>query len=305
VSSVAERKTDDVIEVVVSMPNILEDNATAAVLEAGLGDAGFEIRDQGSFKRAEPGRVELVFFTPVAEAPALVARVEQALAPIGKHVGVTTRRVLDSEWRDKWKEYFKVVYVTSRIVIVPSWEKHEATTAEIVLHLDPGRAFGTGQHESTRLVLRGLDAIEQRGHQPRRVLDVGCGSGILTVAALKLWPESRAVMCDIDPESVRVALENLELNGLSERVRGESRELAKIPGKFDLILANIQLDVLASLMPELLARLDQGGVLIVSGLLGGQDALLEPFIAHGPGKLAVWGRGTEGDWCAMVLYRYR
>lgn len=296
---------DDWVEVVASIPSMLEDSATAAVMEANIGADGFEIRDQGSFKKSQPGRVELVFVTRGRDVAALTQRIDQALAPVGLHTEITTVPAPESAWRDKWKEYFKVFYVTPRIVIVPSWEKHEPTTAEVVLNLDPGRAFGTGQHESTRLCLRALDAIETRGHAARRVLDVGCGSGILTVAALKLWPESRAVMVDTDVDSVRVAVENLQLNGLESRVRGETRALGKLAGKYDVVLANIQLDVLEGLLPELVARVERGGVLILAGLLAGQEKLLEAQLGASKAgrEFAVWGRGAEGEWTALVLYR--
>jgi ribosomal protein L11 methyltransferase len=307
VTEKAAEPLNDWVEVVTSVPSVLEDAATAAVTEAGIGAGGFEIRDQGSFKRSQPGRVELVFVTRESDVGALTQRIDHALAPIGMHSEITTTPAPEAAWRDKWKEYFKVFYVTSRIVIVPSWERHSPTTAEVVLNLDPGRAFGTGQHESTRLCLRALDAIETRGFYAKRVLDVGCGSGILTVAALKLWPESRAVMDDVDEDSVRVAMENLELNGLESRVRGETRPLAKLPGKFDLVLANIQLDVLEQLLPALVARVEVGGVLIVSGLLKGQELLLEAQLAQSKAGrgFATWGRGAEGDWTALVLYRGR
>ena len=301
----AASEADDWVEVSASLPSVLEDAATTAVMEAGIGAAGFEIRDEGSFKRALPGRVELVFVARGREVAALTQRIEHALAPVGMHIDIHTTPAPESAWRDKWKEFFKISYITSRIVIVPSWEKHDATTAEIVLNLDPGRAFGTGQHESTRLCLRGLDAIEQRGFSARRVLDVGCGSGILTVAALKLWPESKAVMVDTDPDSVRVGLENLQRNGLDSRVRGESRPLGKLGGRYDLVLANIQLDVLEGLLPDLASRTDEGGVLILAGLLRGQETLLEQLLGRAPGRWAVWGRGAEGDWTALVMYRSR
>src|SRR5688500_19007459 len=105
----------------------------------------------------------------------------------------TAAAMPEAEWRDAWKRYFKVSHLTRQFVVVPSWETYEATDGEIVIDLDPGMAFGTGTHASTRLVLEELQALADTGALPARVLDVGCGSGILSIAAVKRWPTATCV----------------------------------------------------------------------------------------------------------------
>jgi ribosomal protein L11 methyltransferase len=161
------------------------------------------------------------------------------------------RRARDeSEWRELWKQYFKPRRV-GRFVIVPSWDKYDGP--ELRLELDPGRAFGTGQHPSTRLCLEMLDG------DAKSFADIGCGSGILGIACKKLWPAARGFAMDVDPDAVEVSRENAARNGVDLEFSTEMPE-----GDFDLVLANIQPEVLIPLAPRLMAL---GKRLILSGIL--------------------------------------
>jgi ribosomal protein L11 methyltransferase len=252
----------------VSLPaGALADEVAALVATSDeVAAGGVEVRDQ-----------EIVVWAPAAEADAAAEGLRAAarrLAEAGFEVDAAAVRVRpaapEHEWRDAWKKYFKVTRVTPRIVIVPSWTRHQAEAGDVVLDLDPGRAFGTGAHASTRLCLRELDDLAAEGYPVTRFLDVGTGSGILSIAAAKLWPNARGVGLDVDPIAVSAAEENLARNGVGSRVRVTDEAIDMIDGAFELVVANIQFDVLDALKEPIAARVATGGVLILSGLLAHQ-----------------------------------
>ncbi len=199
----------------------------------------------------------------------------------------------EDEWRDAWKRHFTATRIGRRWVIVPSWETYAPAPDDIVLDLDPGRAFGTGAHASTRLCLMELEAVAE---DVRRFLDVGTGSGILSIAAAKLWPRATGVAIDVDPIAVAAAAENLHRNGI-DRVVTSDGDLSDIDGRFDVVVANIQADVLERMAPALAAR--TAGRLIVSGLLLEQvGPMREVFSRTG---LRTDGVRTLDEWGALVL----
>ncbi|HWM86414.1 MAG TPA: 50S ribosomal protein L11 methyltransferase [Kofleriaceae bacterium] len=219
---------------------------------------------------------EVVFWVPRERGPAaeLAARSAAAeLAGLGQPIDparVASRPAApEAEWRDAWKRYFRTVRLTRQIVVVPSWDAHDPGPEDRVVHLDPGQAFGTGAHASTLLVLRALQSLADRGIAPRRVLDLGTGSGILALAAAALWPEAEVVAVDSDPVAVDVARENAAANRAST-VHVSGADLGALDGQFDVALANIQADVLAELAAPLCRRVGQGGWLVLSGLLSEQ-----------------------------------
>ena len=168
-----------------------------------------------------------------------------------------------------------------------------------VIDLDPGRAFGTGAHASTRLCLEALELLEDQGLQPRRFLDAGCGSGILSIAALRVWPAAHGVCRDVDPEAVETARENAVLNHVLPALDFEVGDAAASGAGFDLVLANIQLEVLERIAAPLAAAVLPGGALVLSGLLEGQDEpAARAYTAHG---LAVTSTLAAPEWRAVVL----
>jgi ribosomal protein L11 methyltransferase len=212
---------------------------------------------------------------------------------------VTT--VKSEDWSTSWKANFKPLRIGRRLLIVPSWEQAEAGPDDIVLSLDPGMAFGTGGHETTRLCLEQLENVLLRrpAAPPASVLDLGTGSGILAMAAARLGA-GRVCAVDIDPEAVEVARENLAINGLVERIECSTTPLEALDGHFDVILANILAEELVRLAPQLAARLARGGVLILSGILAEKEAFVRSGFASQP--LAYRETARQGEWVAM-LYR--
>ncbi|HEY6881230.1 MAG TPA: 50S ribosomal protein L11 methyltransferase, partial [Polyangiales bacterium] len=207
--------------------------------------------------------------------------------------GASLEHVIGDEWRDAYKKYFKVTPLGQRLVIRPSWEPYEAKPHEVVVTVDPGRAFGTGTHESTRLLMQALDRHVRGGE---RVLDVGCGTGILAICALKLG--ARDALCiDVDPDAIAVTLENAEFNAVVERVAANTTPVEEVEGTYPLVLANIQATVLIPLASEIAARVAPGGLLFLSGILIGQE---DEVRAAYP-QFSLVEAPKEGEWIALLL----
>ena len=202
------------------------------------------------------------------------------------------------DWSTSWKANFKPLRVGHRLLIVPSWEEVQPRHGDIVLHLDPGMAFGTGGHETTRLCLELLEQIMD--HMPLlltpSVLDLGTGSGILAMAAVQLGA-GRVCAVDIDPDAVEVARENLAANGLTEQVECSITPLESISENFDVILANILAEELVRLAPYLAERLNPGGSLVLSGILAEKEGLVRTGFA--PVPLTYLATLQAGEWVAL------
>ena len=188
---------------------------------------------------------------------------------------LTMENVADEDWENNWKQFYKPMEIGERLLVVPEWEQTEDDT-RVKLILNPGLTFGTGSHATTRLCLTALDRLIRGGE---KVLDLGCGSGILSIAALRLGA-ARAFACDVDPTCVNVAYENAALNGV-ERDRytvraGDvtaDRELQReFGGDYDVVVANIVADVIIALAPRVRPLLKAGGVFLCSGIIDDRAA---------------------------------
>jgi ribosomal protein L11 methyltransferase len=252
---------------------------------------------------------EVVFWVAAdAVAPALadtrdaVARWAAGGAAVDPARVRTAAAMPEAQWRDAWKRYFKVSHLTRQFVVVPSWENYAAKDDEVVIDLDPGMAFGTGTHASTRLVLEHLQELADAGVAPDRVLDVGCGSGILAIAAVKRWPASTCVAVDNDPIAVQATAENAEVNQVGSRIAASTSALGELSEQFPLVLANIQAHVLRELAAQLVARTAPGGSLILSGLLTPQAApLADELVAAGLRLVAIKTSHDDPQWSSVVL----
>ncbi len=253
--------------------------------------------DQGLGKVGEPVTVRAYVLD--GERAAEVSRqIEEALWHLGQIWPIpdpTHRTVSEKEWTAAWKESIPVLHLGHRIVIKPSWREYTPQPEEIVLEMDPGLAFGTGLHPTTRLCVGALERLLRPG---MKVLDVGTGTGILSLAAAKLAPvEVFAV--DNDADAVSVARRNVRANGVRERVQVSpgSWEVAK--GRYDLVLVNILTHtILAMLEGGLTSRVRTGGWLVGSGILLEQEA--EVAAALERAGLRVVESLHEGDWIAIV-----
>lgn len=205
----------------------------------------------------------------------------------------------EEEWSTAWKKYYKPIKVSDRLVIVPMWEDYDAEAEEVVVKMDPGMAFGTGTHETTRLVAGLIEKYMAKGDF---VLDVGTGSGILSICAAKLGAGSCSAY-DIDPVAVRVAKENCEKNGCDDIIECGVSDLlkdVKIPkGGFDFAVANIVADIIIRLSPDIGACLKDGAYYITSGIIDErEDDVLKAMSAVGFEKV---DEVHENGWCAIVF----
>jgi ribosomal protein L11 methyltransferase len=219
---------------------------------------------------------------------------------------VTSHLVVDEGWADRWKEHFKPLRVGRRFIVCPTWEEPRAGTGDLVIRIDPGQAFGTGHHETTRLCLEWLDDYDSHlvsedrtttGSRGRlSLLDVGTGTGILAMGAVLLgWSAVTAV--DNDPEAVRVAAENLQINGMTSRVRLATGSVGQVSGRFEVVMANIQALPLIDLAQALVEKLSSSGRLALSGVLVEQRDLV--VAAYRGQNLRLSSERTAGEWCLL------
>lgn len=209
--------------------------------------------------------------------------------------------LLDGEWADRWKEGFKALRVGDRFLISPTWEDVQATAGDIVIRIDPGRAFGTGHHETTRLCLEWLAgrAAKAPDVSSCSLLDVGTGSGILAMGAALLG-FARVVGVDTDPEAIGVAEENVQLNNLTENVQLRIGT-AEGSDRFDVIVANIQANPLVEMAGILAGSLGKSGELVLSGILVEQkERVKEAYEAE---RLQQVDERIDGEWCLLVFRR--
>ena len=225
--------------------------------------------------------------------------IETRLSALGVEGEISVEGMNEDDWAESWKQYYKPIPL-GRVTIVPAWEKYDAKDGEIIIRMDPGMAFGTGTHETTRLVMR-IMQDELRGGE--RVLDVGTGSGILSICASKLG----ALSCnayDIDPVAVKVARENAKDGGCDNITVGVSDLLAGVDlsgGKYDFCVANIVADIIIRMMPDIPDYLNEGAPLILSGIIAPRaEEVREAVKANG---FTIIREEQENDWLAIMAKR--
>ena len=270
-------------------------------------EAPFELIDDGLAARVDSSRpVTIRGYLPALDRRAAEASVDRArgdlghlqafgLRPIGE---LETRVVQEEDWADAWKTHFPVLRVGRRLVIRPTWRDHEAAPGDVVLALDPGMAFGTGLHPTTRLCLAALeDLADERRVRGARVLDVGSGSGILSVAAGLLGARS-VVAVDTDPIAAESTAANAGLNKLDDVIVARRGSVPVADPPFDVVLANLIASLLVDLAAELRQSVAPGGRLIASGIFIDREA--EVAGAFEDAGLHVVGRLAETDWVALT-----
>jgi ribosomal protein L11 methyltransferase len=241
----------------------------------------------------------LVYLSVDGSTNDTLAFLRERFSELSIDANITVSGVNEEDWANSWKEYYKPIKIGEKIVIVPAWEKYTQQEGEIIVRMDPGMAFGTGTHETTRLVIRLLEKYIKNG---MRVADVGCGSGILAICASKLGAnECKAY--DIDPVAVKVANENIKDSGQAN-VTCEVSDLLRQVDKskpYDVICANIVADIIIRMMPDVGAFMNNDSVILASGIIiERSEDVISAFDAHG---FKVVERIDENGWCALAVMK--
>ena len=229
-----------------------------------------------------------------------LAYIRQRCEELSLHAEVELVGVNEEDWANSWKQYYKPVKIGEKIVICPAWEKYTPAEGELVIRMDPGMAFGTGTHETTRLVIRLLEKYTKAG---QRMLDVGTGTGILAICASRLGADiCRAY--DIDPTAVRVARENIKDSGLTNVTCDQSDLLKQVSlegGQYDLVCANIVADIIIRMTPDVGKYMKDDAVLLASGIIAERcDDVVACFEANG---FKVVEKLTDNDWCGLAVMK--
>jgi ribosomal protein L11 methyltransferase len=276
-------------------------------------EPGFGLTDEGLGAVVDPAKPAVVrAYLPGIDPAAVEAVIAEAstalghlqafgLRPIGE---LQTRLVREADWAEAWKSHFPVLRVGRRLVIRPTWRRHRSRPEDVVLSLDPGMAFGTGLHPTTRLCLAALETLADEGLLARghgrggaaRVIDVGCGSGILAIAAAKLGA-GELLGVDTDPIAVEATAANARLNGQRRRIVVRRGSVPSAERPFDLVLANLIASLLVQLAGPLRGELVPGGRILASGIFRDREGdVRAAFAATGlePGR-----RWAEEDWVAL------
>ncbi len=271
-------------------------DALAALLAEDDEVSGVEVRD-GTTLGGNDRTSQLIVYTEPSSIEALRPRVGDLAGALGLELEIAAEVRDDDDWHDSWKQFYApIIFGEGALLLRPSWIPRRAGDPERELVLDPGRAFGTGQHESTRLCLNMVCELAP-ATPPRRVLDLGCGSGILALAAARLFPEiSRLVAIDIDSEATATAAENAALNGIST-IELHTGTVEAAEGRYELLFANIRPSVLIPAAQAIASRLAPEGDLLVSGVLVEEgDEVTAAYVASG---LELVGSRIDGEWIGL------
>lgn len=256
--------------------------------------AHIDLIDEELLKKDRSKALVHVYISPEENPAEAIAFLSERYNAEGIRHTIDTSACAEEDWINNWKKYFKPIKVGEKLLIRPTWEEEYEAGDRTVLHLEPGLAFGTGTHETTRLCMELLEETVKPGCD---VLDVGCGSGILSVAALLLGAKS-AVGVDIDPIAVKTAVQNAEINHVHERFAGVCGDLTEqVSGQYHIVVANIVADVILLLTKDIEQFLYPDSVYLMSGII---DTREKDVLAALSSKFEVIRRKTEKGWIALA-----
>lgn len=247
------------------------------------------------------GVIIKAYFPETEDVPGIIEEVRQAVYTLPKHStgealgDIELSEVYEKDWANNWKKFYKTTKIGQRIVIKPSWEEYNPGEGEVLVELDPGMAFGTGTHETTRLC---AEELEKHVDGEKTVLDVGCGSGILSIIAAKLGAK-KVVGVDIDELAVKVSNENMKINNVSGNIEFRKGDLLEVVDeKFDVVVANILAEVIVILNRDIKRCLKEDGVFIASGIILDKVDLVKKSLEQE--GLKVLEVREMGEWCSIV-----
>ncbi len=287
-------KAENIANMVVPYGFYLEDYSD---LEEGAWEiAHIDLIDEDLIKRDRTKSVIHLYINPDENIEDAVNYLTERFSAEGIPYEYDNSSVSDADWADNWKKFFKVTPIGERLVIRPTWEEYDNTENKTVLSMDPGAAFGTGTHATTKMCLLLLDKYVKSGD---KMLDIGCGSGILSIAAALLGAE-KAVGVDIDSVAVKVAKENAEINNTGDKTEYTVGDLAeKVTGKFNIVCANIVADIVMKLTEGVSRYMTEDSVFITSGIIDiRKDEVIEKLESCG---FEIIETVTDSNWyCFMA-----
>ncbi|GGC86991.1 50S ribosomal protein L11 methyltransferase [Enterococcus wangshanyuanii] len=305
-----EVKVETASEAVEAISNIMmEAGASGVAIEDALDVENFqsdlygELLDKEQFTHIKEGALVMAYFPETTFLPEILPFIKESIARLpefGLSIGkndMQISEVAESDWATAWKKYYHPVRVTRFLTIVPSWEKYKTDdTAEKIITLDPGMAFGTGTHPTTRLTLQALETVLRGGET---VLDVGTGSGVLSIASKYLGAKEVHAF-DLDDVAVTAAKENMALNPVADDVHVSANDLLNdVAIEADVIVANILADIIVLMVEDAFRLLKNEGTLIVSGIIQDKKAMvIERMTEVG---FLVDQIFQQGDWYAIIL----
>ena len=262
--------------------------------------ANWELMDQ-SVIDAMPEDVQVKAWFDEDSLKSIIGSLREQLAlvknPDMGTLNVTMQGVKEEDWAENWKQYYKPFRIGAHMVVKPTWEPWDTQPGDLIIEIDPGMAFGTGTHETTAMCVGLIEKYYKGG----TLLDVGTGSGILAIAAARLGADD-VVAVDIDPDAVRVAKENVQLNGLSDAITVEKGDLLKgVRGTYDFAVANILAPVICMLAGPLMAYLTPGGYFVCSGII--REMRDDVFNALNAAGYTILEERARGDWCAFAAQK--
>ncbi|HOW57110.1 MAG TPA: 50S ribosomal protein L11 methyltransferase [Smithellaceae bacterium] len=305
-----QKEPEKWLKIEIEAPAIMMDALANYLTEKGaqgVYQETVESQGEGDFPLTAADETIKAFFPEDVRSEKRVAAIQKYLQsleeifPDLEKASLHTQIITDPDWGEQWKKYFKPVRVSNNIIIKPTWERYSPASRDIVIEIDPGMAFGTGQHASTRMCIEAIEDVimKDRSVESWRALDVGCGTGILGITAAKLGAQE--VICvDIDKKAVEIARENAAINAVDSRVRiinGDATAITAEPR--NLIIANLTAKLLIKLSHSLAERLLPEGYMIISGIIE-QDIphIEERFLTS---DLIVQRQLKENEWICYVL----
>lgn len=285
-------KAGDIAQMVVPYGIYIEDYSHLE--EEAREIAHIDLIDEDLLKKDRTKALVHVYISPEESPAEAIAFLSERYNTEGIAHTITTASCVEEDWINNWKKYFKPINVGKKLLIRPTWEEEYEAGERRVLHLEPGLAFGTGTHETTRLCMELLEEYVKPGFT---VLDVGSGSGILSVAALLLGA-GQAVGVDIDLLAVKTAVQNAEINHVQDRFTGICGDLTeKVSGKYNIVVANIVADVIILLTRDIEQYMHRDTVYLMSGIIDTRESDVLAVLEQ---KFNIIARKTEKGWVALA-----
>lgn len=256
--------------------------------------ANIDIIDEELLKKDRTKTLIHLYVSPENNPMEAIAFLEERYKSENISFEITKSNCIIEDWTNNWKKYFKPINIGNNLLIRPIWENSFNGDGKTVINLEPGLAFGTGSHETTKLCLEILEKYVKKGVD---VLDVGCGSGILSVASLLLGAKS-ALGIDIDEMSVKTARENAKLNSVDSKFKSICGNLTdRVSGKYDIIIANIVADIVIKLTENIDNFMKQDTIYIMSGIIASRESDVKNILQN---KFTIIEEKVDKDWIALV-----